>query len=690
MSGTSVLEPAAVPDGLGDPPAGRPPPGGTPPGGADRRVDLAVRAAWVVLGLQLVGMLVWSAVLYSRWAMTWDFALRYQGWWGIAHGHLDPYASLAYRYFWQDHFELINWPLAPLLKVWPGPLWMLWIQDLMVWGGELGALYLVVDAVRRPHWSGRLPGWVAVGMVTVLLVANPWIYHSVSFDSHYQSVGAACFAMLACREMIRGRLRLLLLWVVLCLACGDIAGSYLAAVGLGGILAGRAYRRRGGLLLLAGVGWYVLASAVGGGKGSNLTGHYGYLLPRNAAGVPETGVKALAVGFATHPVAVLRHLWGARAALWAYASSSGFLGLFTPLSVLPVLVLVQGGAGQGPSIRSVAYENFGAVLFVAPLTVLALAWIADHLHGRRAVTLFDRHGLRWLLSPAVPLVVAAVLVCNSLAWAAVWIPQVAPTWLRTSAPAAAALDRAAALIPGDAEVIASQGVVGRLCGRTWCYAIAGDGRQSFPVHGTTYVVVTPYDGIETSSLGTQLGVLGDLAGPLGATLVLEQADVWLFRLPASTGRSVTFVPTPTEPAWAARSTTGDRQLTGPASSWHVAQSVDRPGYLLYGTQWLLVPGTYEATVTMASTGPVTVEVWDSTVGAILSRRQLPAVEAPRAVQSVVQVTEERPEQPFSGWGPFSYLPRPGASADRIEVRVWTPGTAPATVYQAEMRPYRVG
>ena len=57
--------------------------------------------------------------------------------------------------------------------------------------------------------------------------------------------------------MIRGSMRLLVLWVVLCLACGDIAGTYLAAVGLGGVLAGREYRRRGAVLLGLGVGWFV-------------------------------------------------------------------------------------------------------------------------------------------------------------------------------------------------------------------------------------------------------------------------------------------------------------------------------------------------------------------------------------------------------------------------------------------------
>ncbi len=332
------------------------------------------------MGLQLIAMIVWSTIFYRRWGTTWDFALRYQGWWGIAHGNLDPYLSAAHRYFWQDHFEWINWPLAPLSLLWPGPLWMILIQDVMVWGGELGALYLVVDAVRRPRWSGRLPGWTAVMLVTVLLVVNPWIYESVSFDVHYQSVGAACFAILACREMIRGRLPLLALWVVLCLACGDIAGTYLAAVGFGGILAGRDSRRRGAALLGAGLGWFVLASAVGGNQGSGFVGHYGYLLPGHHAADASAGVGALLVGFVTHPVALLRNLWISRTALWAYASSAGGLGLFTPWSVLPLLVLFESGTGQGASLRSVPYENFGVMLFVAPLSVLALAWVCDRLH----------------------------------------------------------------------------------------------------------------------------------------------------------------------------------------------------------------------------------------------------------------------------------------------------------------------
>jgi len=655
----------------------------------DERFSRVLRVAWVLFGIQLAAMLAWSTLLYNRWGMTWDFAIRYQAWWGIAHGHLDPYASVAHRYFWQDHFELINWPLAPISWIWPGALWTLWIQDLMVWGGELGALYLVVDAVRRPRWSGRLPGTWAVALVTVLLVANPWIYDSISFDFHYQSVGAACFAMLACREMIRGRNRPLVLWVVLCLACGDIAGTYLAAVGLGGVLAGREYRRRGAALLAAGAGWFVLASVAGGGQGSGLAGHYGYLLPRTASGAQRSGVGGLVAGFVSHPFAVVGHLWQSRASLWAYSSSSGFIGLFTPLSVLPLLILLESGAGQGSSLRSVAYENFGVLLFVAPLSVLALAWFADRLAHGRVARFLDRPGLRWLASPMGPKVVVVLVVCNALVWCAVWLPQVPGNWLRTSPAAAGALDRALADIPSDAEVIASQGIVGRACGRVWCYSIGADGALTYPLHGLTYVLVTPYDGIESSSVQTQVGVISDLAGPLRASLITEDADVWLFRLPTGPSTAVRFDPSPTEPAWAVRTATGTRELEGPGDTWHLAQGRSGPGYVLYGGDWVLAPGTYQSTVTRASRGPWVVVVWDSTTDVLLSRRHLPAVEAPTAIQSVVQVTDQRPAQPFTGWGPFSFQPRPGQSSDRIEVRVWTDGTGAVSLYDVEMLPHHV-
>ena len=656
------------------------------------RFSLAIRLAWVVFGLQFLAMVLWSSLLYTRWGNTWDFAIKYQGWWGIAHGHLNPYVSVVNRYFWQDHFELINWPMAPLSRLWPGGLWALWIQDAMVVAGEAGALYLVVDAVRRPGWPARLPGWVGVALVTLLLVANPWIYDSVSFDSHFQSVGAACFAMLACREMIRGSIRLLALWVILCLACGDIAGTYLAAVGLGGVLMGRAYRRRGAALLVLGAGWFLLASALGGGKGSNLAGHYGYLTSGPAtSGSTSLGVGGLVKGLLHHPSAVVQHLWAARVDLWAYSMSSGGLGLFTPLSILPLLVLFQGGIGEGPSLRSVAYENFGVMLFVAPLTVLALAWLTGQLAGGWLADHLPKSATGWLRSTRFPFVVAALLGINAIAWGAVWIPQVPAEWLRTSTATSSTLDDVARLIPPSAEVVASQGVMGRLCGRQWCYKVARDGPLTIPLHtNDDYFVIVPYQGIETSSVQTQLGMIEQLAGPLHATLLVARDGVWLFRLARPPDiHVVKFGMSPTEPAWAMETATGTPFLQGPASDWSMTLRTAQPGYVVYGADWNLSPGAYQTTITMASNVTTQVETWDATTNVLLNRRTVPATDGHVAIQSVVQITESGQQTLFSGWGPFTFQPGTAPNrADRIEMRVWANGSGEASLYNVEVEPYQ--
>ena len=71
-------------DGAGVPP--RPP-----------RHSLLHRVRWFgygVLALQLTGFLVWSAILYHRYAVTVDFAQYEQAVYLIAHGTLDPYSTI--------------------------------------------------------------------------------------------------------------------------------------------------------------------------------------------------------------------------------------------------------------------------------------------------------------------------------------------------------------------------------------------------------------------------------------------------------------------------------------------------------------------------------------------------------------------------------------------------------------------
>ena len=159
----------------------------------------------------------------------------------------------------------------------------------------------------------------------------------------------------------------------------------------------------------------------------------------------------------------------------------------------------------------------------------------------------------------------------------------------------------------------SQGVIGRLADRRWLYQVAG-GTGGFPLHtADTYFVLVPYAGIETASVELQLAMIGRLAGPLHATLLSSADGVWVFRLPRGGGPdAVTFAPTPTEPAWAVQTSTGRRLLDGPSYTWNMAVDGSRPGYVTFGANWNLLPGTYRTTVTMDTSVPTEVETWDST------------------------------------------------------------------------------
>ena len=104
--------------------------------GSLRRVR---RIGCAVLGLQLAGFLAWSAIQYSRFALTSDFATYNQAWFLIAHGHLVPYDTVQRFQFWRNHGELLCYPLALLYWVWPHGLTLLWLQDLCVTGAEVVA-----------------------------------------------------------------------------------------------------------------------------------------------------------------------------------------------------------------------------------------------------------------------------------------------------------------------------------------------------------------------------------------------------------------------------------------------------------------------------------------------------------------------------------------------------------------------
>lgn len=289
-----------------------------------------------------------------------------------------------------------------------------------------------------------------------------------------------------------------------------------------------------------------------------------------------------------------------------------------------------------------------------------------------------------------PVVLAAVLAANALGWALAWLPQLPSAWLRITPAAAGELDRVGAAIPPGSEVIASQGVIGRLAGRRWLYELAG-GHERFPLHtASTYVVVVPYQGIEVATVRAQLGLLAYLATGHRAQLVMAGSGVWLFRVDRAAGVRYLDVPAPPLrlPAWGLTTATGTPVLSGPPARWHMVRTGGRPGYVVDGADWDEPPGRYRARVELASAVPTVVEMWDASAHVLLGRRYVAPTRAPRQVSLTVRVTDTRRQTVYRGWGPFSFAPLPPPANDRIEIRVWAGRPGQVAVYSVGLSPAR--
>ena len=144
-------------------------------------------------GLQLAVFLVWSTILYRRFALTADFSIYHQAWYLIAHGHLNPYDTVQGFPFWQSHSEFLVWPLAPLYWVWPHDVLLFYVMDVGVAGAEMVVFTWLCEIAQRSR-PGKDAAWLA-GVGLVLLVVNPWMWWAVSFGFHLEAL-----AVLFCRS----------------------------------------------------------------------------------------------------------------------------------------------------------------------------------------------------------------------------------------------------------------------------------------------------------------------------------------------------------------------------------------------------------------------------------------------------------------------------------------------------------
>jgi hypothetical protein len=622
------------------------------------------RIGYVVLGLKLIAFAVWSAILYRRFSLTPDFAQYQQAWYLIAHGHLNPYDTVGNFAFWQNHGEFIMWPTALLYWVFPHGVLLLWLQDAGVVGAEFVAFLWLCELAQR-YRPGRDAQWLsAAGLV--LLAVNPWSWWSVSFDFHAECLAILFIALLGW-DLANGRRRAWV-WVVPLLACGDVAGTYVFGLGLGLLIASKGSRLRGAVMAFLGVAAVLLISAIHGNLGS---GHglqaYDYLAaPGYSGSLTMTG---LIKGLAAHPVAVLGKLWSKRVDLWANLGSSGLLGVaFLPLLPLVLVVELSNDLFRGFLFSEPLFQSLPIYVLLPVGTVGVLGWLTRR-HRRTG------------------LVLTALIVAQAIGWAAVWAPRTPHQWLRVPGPTASTLAAIQARIPESDAVFASQGVVGRFSSRLDVRPLNGN----LPIQpGQDWFVFTPWAGIETQNTATAMVFAGQLAGPMHARLVTDAHDVWVFRWHPPPGLRKLRVPGATVllPAWTAPGAAGRAVLAGPSSTWH-ATSTGRPGYVVDRLEWTRSPGRFQASVRLSATGPVNVEVWDNTGDTLLTRRSIAATSGIQTITLPVDAGTDYQTAIFGGWGPFQAKFGGGPRGERIEVRVWTPGstgTGAVNVYSARLAP----
>jgi hypothetical protein len=565
------------------------------------------------------------------------------------------------------------WPLALITHFGLGGYTPLLVQDVAVVATEVIAFSWILRLLRDRADHLPLPDWALGAISLLLLVVNPWIYWAVSFDVHLDITLAAPFVVLALRSLYYRQYRWLWLWVVLGLLCGDVASSYLAAVGLCGMLAARAGGRRllvtsGAVFVVSSITFVVITHLQGGaGAAFVVTQTVDPSGAQTASAFDKIGAVLL------HPGDITSSMWEHRKNLWALISPAGVLGL-TSVWALPLVLVV-------------AVENSVAgSLFTFPAFQYAALWgplvVAGVISAARSVR------RRWVRRLAAGLLVLSA--ANTVGWAAVWLPQVPTQWQRVDSPTAAALDRAQRLIPDDAEVLASQGVVGRFADRSWVYALPGTAADVRPVRTRdVYFVVVPYQGIETVPVDRTLGLIGRLAGPMHASLLQHGDGVWVFRwIPPPGTRQVALNATRSPesvPAWAAQSAVGQPVLTGPASDWRLtARSGATEGYLLHGAYFTRPPGDYVLRVRLASTATTNVEAWNANGDVLLGRRIVPPTDGITTVEVPVPSTRAYPPKVFTGRFGFTAAPPPPPPGQVVEARVHVPANTTATVYSVRL------
>jgi len=498
----------------------------------------------VLLGAQLVLLLFYSWYLYRRFDLLEDFAHNAQAWYLIGHGNLLPLDTVRIPStpFLRDHLDLVMWPLSLLHYISGSPFWLLVVQDLAVVAAELitmrWAWWLITTRLDRHRTSAGL-------LALVVLMANAWWYETVSFDVHLTPLGLPLLVAVG-YSLSRGWWARAAIAAAGCVLFGAVVTEILVFVGVGSLIvlvARRPWNRQGivtaSVISGAAAAWVLVVTGVGANQASNLTSQYAYLVADNG----HAGSFALFSGAVRHPLRVLHMLSHRAHAMVRPLITSGLVGLFSPVGLLVAVgTLVPAGLAMSPSFSSVndSFQTLAVVPFILVGDVMVLLWLGARRLGAEHSDATTAPRRRRRNHGAIVWALACLLAATAVVQDARLLVHLRKTWWTVTPAGATALQTGLDHAPASAEVIASNGVMGRFSQRRYVYPLQLS-PQTVAVKTPDVVLVIATAGNEAL---TQAQVAADLRfvrHRLHAIGISQGQGVATFRWHAPAGQSsVTF------------------------------------------------------------------------------------------------------------------------------------------------------
>ncbi len=455
----------------------------------------------IVLGVQLVGLCIYSLYLYNHFDLTDDFATYSQAWWQISHGYPNPIDTIhaPVFHFWQNHFELAMWPISLLGVLWSNAVSLLWLQDLALVATEL-VVVLWIDAICATRFGEASRVRNLVPTVALLaLVGNVWWYETASFDVHFETLGLP-FVMLTAFSLWKGNTRSTWIYAAVGVLFGDVVSLSILGVGLAGLVS-RQVRRSGNIrLALTLVGfataWIILPTALNGNQGSGIVQNYGYLVHAS----PKAGALSVMVLLLLHPLEIARVIVERWHAIGRVVMAGGLLGVVTPWGLFMVVVTLGPAALNSNSAfisPIIAFQTLIVIPFVYLGTAMLLTHLGSPSNNNREVSSIENRIISPKRKSSIAWIMAGILIAISVFQSIPLYSSIRADWWRVNSTTATTLTKVLPLVPNNAEVVISQGVIGRFATHKFIYPFLTT-PQAFPVHSDTVdFVIVPSQGIES-------------------------------------------------------------------------------------------------------------------------------------------------------------------------------------------------